>query len=178
MILWLDRFLQKVIRTYRKAVFREKIRCPHRDFTLVGHVHLINRNISLGRDVTIYPDVMFFGDGQIEIGDHVSIGNGTVIYASKSAGVHIGNDTQIAAQCYIIDTDHGIQKGTLMREQENTCEPVHIGSDVWIAANVSVLKGAKICDGAVVGAKALVKGEIPENAIAVGIPAKPIRYRQ
>ena len=57
-------------------------------------------------------------------------------------------------------------------------EKVIIGSDVWLAANVTVLKGSKISDGAVIGAKSLVKGEIPENAIAVGIPAKVIKQRE
>lgn len=178
MILLIDRIIQKVIRSYRKAVFKKNIGCKHKDFHLVGKVNLINRNINLGHNVTIYPDVMFFGDGPIIIGDNVDIGNGTVIYSSKFAGVTIGNNTMIAAQSYIIDTDHGICAGQLMREQENTHAPVEIGNDVWIAANVTVLKGSKIKDGAIIGAKALIKGEIPENAIAVGIPSKIIKYRE
>lgn len=40
-----------------------------------------------------------------------------------------------------------------------------------------MLKGSKIKDGAVIGAQSLVKGEIPENAIAVGIPSKVLKYR-
>ena len=63
-------------------------------------------------------------------------------------------------------------------KEENTHAPVEIGNDVWIAANVTVLKGSKIKDGAIIGAKALVKGEIPENSIAVGIPSKIIKYRE
>ena len=41
---------------------------------------------------------MFFGDGLIEIGDNVDIGNGTIIYSSKSGGVSIGDNSSIAAQ--------------------------------------------------------------------------------
>lgn len=81
-----NRAISKFRRWYRKAVFREAISCPHRDYNLVGDVHVINRNIKLGRHVTIYPGVMFWGDGLIEIGDNVDIGKNTIIYASKSGG--------------------------------------------------------------------------------------------
>lgn len=132
----------------------------------------------MGKNVTIYPEVMFFGDGLITIGDNVDIGNGTVIYASKcGGGVTIGSNTVIAAQCYIIDMDHGTQADKRIVEQTNSVAPVIIGEDVWIAANATVLKGSDIKDGAVIGAKSLVKGEIPENAIAVGIPATVKKYR-
>ena len=177
MLLLFDRVLQKIIRTYRKAVFRKKINCPHKDFNLVGRVTLINTNIKLGKNVTIYPDVMFFGDGEIIIGDNVNIGNNTIIYSSKGGGVSVGDHTMIAAQSYIIDADHGIEGGELISKQACTVEPISIAKDVWIASNVTVLKGSKIGDGAVIGAKALVKGEIPSNAIAVGVPAKVKKYR-
>lgn len=176
-ILLIDRCLNRIKRVYRESVFRAKTGCNHKSFSLVGNVRLINTNIKLGKNVTIYPDVMFFGDGPIEIGDHVTIGNGTIIYASKSGGVTIGSNTAIAAQCYIIDMDHGTVAGKLIGEQPNSVAPVEIGEDVWLAANVTVLKGSKIGNGAVIGAKALVKGTVPPQAIAVGIPAKVIKYR-
>lgn len=77
------------------------IGCNHNDFSIVGDITVINKNIKLGHNVTIYPDVMLFGDGEIVIGDNVDIGNGTIIYSSKDGGVTIGNDTMIAGQCYI-----------------------------------------------------------------------------
>jgi acetyltransferase-like isoleucine patch superfamily enzyme len=40
-----------------------------------------------------------------------------------------------------------------------------------------VLKGADIGPGAIIGANAVVRGEIPENAVAVGVPARVIRTR-
>ena len=71
----------------------------------------------MGNNITIYPDVMFWGNGPIVIGDNVDIGNGTIIYPSKvGGGVIIGNNTVIVAQCYIIDMDHGTNIGTLIRE--------------------------------------------------------------
>ena len=138
---------------------------------------MTNRNINLGHNITIYPGVMFWGDGPIVIGNNVDLGKDTIIYASRNGGVSIGDNTVIAAQCYIIDMDHGIACGELISSQKNTVESVSIGNDVWLAANVTVLKGSMIHDGAIIGAKALIKGEIPENAIAVGVPAKVKKYR-
>ena len=177
MILLLDRIVTKIIRKYRKAVFKKKIGCKHNNFKLVGEGTLINTNVVLGNNVVIYPGVMFYGDGPIVIGNNVEIGNNTVIYSSKEGGIKIGSNTMIAAQSYLIDTDHGISAGELIRKQNNTVAPIEIGEDVWLAAGVKVLKGSIVKNGAVVGAQSLVKGEIPENAIAVGIPAKVIKYR-
>lgn len=84
----------------------------------------------------------------------------------------------IAAQSYIIDMDHGMRSGELVRNQVNTVAPVFIGEDVWIAAGTIILKGSVIRDGAIIGASSLVKGEIPANAIAVGIPAHIINSRK
>ncbi len=178
MLLFVDRVLKKIVRQYRKAVFRKKIKCPHKNFILVDTVYVINTNIRLGKNVSIYPNVMFFGDGPIEIGDNVSIGNNTLIYSSKGGGITIGNDTMIGAQSYITDTDHGTKLGKKMTDQQNSVASVHIGSDVWIAANVTVLKGSVINNGAIVGAKSLLKGTVPENGVAVGIPAKVIKFRE
>lgn len=177
MILIFDRIIQKIIREYRKLVFSKKIKCQHKEFNLVGNITLINNNVKIGKNVTFYPDVMIYGDGPITIGDNVCIGNGTILYASKNGGITIGKDTMIAAQTYIIDCDHGIAAGEPICQQSNVVAPVVIGEGAWLAANVTVLKGSRIGEGAVIGAKSLVKGEIPPNAIAVGIPAKVLKYR-
>lgn len=52
-----------------------------------------------------------------------------------------------------------------------------IGSDVWIGAYSVILAGVKIGDGAVIGANSVVTKDIPPYAIAVGNPAKVIKYR-
>lgn len=85
-LLFCNRVFKKVSSSYRKAVFKHFIKCDHSDFSLVGKITAINPNITLGHNVTIYPDCMFFGDGEIKIGDNVDIGNGTIIYASKIGG--------------------------------------------------------------------------------------------
>lgn len=130
-----------------------------------------------GHHVTLYPGVYLWGQ-HIRIGSNVDIGIGTILYAR--AGLHIGDNTSIAGQCYIIDSNHGTALGTPIREQPMQTAPdgIHIGSDVWIGAQCSILKGARIHDGAVIGANSLVNSEIPANAIAYGTPARVHGYRK
>lgn len=52
-----------------------------------------------------------------------------------------------------------------------------IGHDVWIGARVFVKKGVQIGNGAVIGAGSVVTRDIPAYAIAVGSPARVVRYR-
>ena len=47
----------------------------------------------------------------------------------------------------------------------HTSAPIVIGKNCWIAANVTILKGATIGDNCVIGAGTVVKGEIPDGSI-------------
>lgn len=145
--------------------------------TIKGQVHWNAKNVKVGKNVVIYPGVYLSGSN-IEIGDNVKIGYGTIIFSKN--GVKIGSNTIIAGQCYIIDTNHGIAKINLIQNQElETAEGgIIIGEDVWIASQCSIIKGARIHDHAVIGANSLVNKDIPENAIAFGTPAKVASFRE
>ena len=73
---------------------------------ILGKVYLDNPNIQFGRNVTVFPNVHIFGLGKVTLGDNVSIGDGTIICAAQD--IVIGKNTMIAAQCYIIDCNHGM----------------------------------------------------------------------
>lgn len=178
-VTFLNKVYSKILLILRKRYFKEKTGNSTKTLKILGKIHLINSNVKIGKKCTFYEGVTLFGDGEIIIGDNVSIGQNTLIYSSKEGGgVTIGDHTQIAAQSYIIDTDHSILMGDLIRNNPNTVSPIFIGKDVWIAAGCKILKGSVINDGAIIGAASVVKSEIPENAIAVGIPAKVKKYRE
>ncbi len=178
MIMLINRIINKFQLWWRRASFRAFTKNKKSNVKILGKLTLINSNVKCGKDVVIYPNCMFFGDGQISIGNNVTIGNGTIIYASaNNGGVEIGDGVQIAAHCYIIDMDHGIKKSQPIRKQENTVGPIKIDSEVWIAAGCKILKGSHIESGAVIGANSVVKGHISTDAVAVGAPAKVKKYR-
>ena len=67
--------------------------------------------------------------------------------------------------------------GKLVKHHDE--EPVKVGNDVWIGQGVSIVRkpGLTVGDGAVIGAGAVVTKSVPPYAIAVGVPARVVRYR-
>jgi len=113
---------------------------------------------------------------QISIGARTTVGYHTFIFASEN--ITIGHDCLIAPFVYLVDSDHSIAKGTNINQQPNNTAAITIGNDVWIASNVTVLKGTTIGDGAVIAANSVVKGDVGENEIWGGSPAKKIGDRK
>jgi len=152
----------------------------------------VGRRLSVGHGV----HVRVAHDAKIRIGDRVSLGTGVILSVGSKATFEIGNDvyvghytligaelsiaigerTLIAEHCSIRDHDHDVS-AISMQSASLVCSPVCIGEDSWIARGVAVLKGARIGEGSVIGANAVVRGAIPENAIAVGVPARVVRER-
>ncbi|MFC2097905.1 CatB-related O-acetyltransferase, partial [Bacteroidota bacterium] len=56
-------------------------------------------------------------------------------------------------------------------------EKILIENDVWLGANVIIVDGVKIGNGAMIGAGAVVTKDVPPYAIMGGVPAKIIKYR-
>lgn len=90
-------------------------------------------------------------------------------------GLHPSNGISSSAMFYSTSKLNGmtLSKDDKYVERKHT----FIGNDVYIGTNVFVLDGVHIFDGAVIGAGAVVTKDIPPYAIAVGVPAKVIKYR-
>lgn len=132
--------------------------------------------IEIGHNVTINRYAYLQGgQGGIKLGDRVEINNQTLI--DGSGGVEIGCDTLIGPGVRIISYQHGYMAGSLIRLQPSICAPITIGKGAWIGANAVILAGVTIGEGAIVGAGAIVTKDIPDNAIAIGVPAKIKSYR-
>ncbi|RZT96494.1 acetyltransferase-like isoleucine patch superfamily enzyme [Ancylomarina subtilis] len=138
-----------------------------------------NCNIKLGRKVTLeYNCLLLAGrEGKLQIGDSSSVSYGTTINAGFG-NITIGSKTMISANCYIISSDHNIHDKLSVVDSNHIIEDILIGNNVWIGANVVITKGCKIGDGAIIGAGSVITSDIPAMAIAVGTPAKVIKYRQ
>lgn len=135
-------------------------------------------NLSLGDKVMFKEGVRIcptHPGASISIGNWTTIGHHTFMFAKTE--IIIGENCLIAPFCYLIDNDHGIEPGQLIREQPMLAAPIYIGNDVWLGAGSVVTKGVTIGDGAVIGARSVVTRDVPANAIVAGSPAKLIRYR-
>ena len=137
----------------------------------------MNKNVKIGNHVQLYPNVCFFGEGEIIIGDEVKIGNNVIINATKESQVIIGDKTIIAGNTYIIDCNHNIDREIPIQKQGVTADVVEIGEDVWIGASCVIGKGAHIGKGCVIGANSFVNGIIPPFSIAAGSPARVLNER-
>ncbi len=113
---------------------------------------------------------------KLYIGNNVVIGRHNMLTVKDT--VTIGDFTRMGAYVQIIDHNHGIDKNHLIADQKAIIEPVSIGKDVWVGAGAKVLSGVTIGDGAIIGSNAVVTHSIPDYAIAVGMPAKVIKYRE
>ena len=133
-------------------------------------------SIVIGAGTEIGPCVQLVAQGgALRIGAGGFIGQGCVIVSH--AAVAIGDDALIAEYVTIRDQDHRFPAGGKIRESGFSCAPVSIGADVWIGTKASVLKGASIGDGAVVGAHSLVKGAVAAGAVVAGVPARQTASR-
>ncbi|MDM8144873.1 acyltransferase [Bacteroides eggerthii] len=161
-------------RMYRIYISEKKVFSDMDEIEIYGKFFLNSKKIINGKKVKLWPGVHISGDN-IKIGNNVQIGYGTILLACK--GITIGSNTQIAAQCYIIDTNHGMKYGELMQSQPLESEAIEIGDDVWIGAQCTVLKGVKIGSHAVIAANSVVNKDVPPYAIVAGSPAKIIKSR-
>ncbi|MFD1871213.1 acyltransferase [Hymenobacter bucti] len=138
--------------------------------------------VAIGKNCILEKGIFFKYDGtwqqgpSIRIQDDSFIGTGCEFNIRMS--IDIGKGALIASGCRFVDHDHGIAAGRPMRFQDGPEQAIVIGEDVWIGANVVVLKGVSIGNGAIVAAGAIVTKSILPNEIWAGVPAKKIGQRQ
>lgn len=110
----------------------------------------------------------------------VNLGREVHIYGSVSWGtepwiITIGNNVHITNGVSFITHDGGT---LLFRNQIPDLEitkPIKIGNDVYIGNDVLILPGVTVGNKVVIGAGAVVTHSIPDNSVAVGVPARVIK---
>ena len=121
--------------------------------------------------VLIHPDAV--------IGKNVSIDIGTVVMA----GVVINSETEIGKGCIIntsasVDHDCKIHDYVHVSVGAHIAGTVEIGDNTWLGIGSTVSNNVAIAKNSIIGAGAVVIKDIPENCVAVGAPAKPIKFKE
>lgn len=179
----------------RNYVRRRAYHIPDSTVRIGRNVQITSSNFSLGSNTVLHDNVRIRGEvtigetckihqyalidargGSVSIGSNCSVNDYCVFYGMGH--LSIGNDVRIATHTVIVTSDHIFtDPENLIRLQGLELQSVTIEDNVWIGMNVTILGGVHIGYGAVIGAGAVVTKSIPAWAVAVGNPAKVIRYR-
>lgn len=114
-------------------------------------------------------------NGSITIGRGTEVGSGTVF--NSGGTTNIGNHCMLASFVNINSSSHGIIKSQYIKEQNHIHGIVNVGDDVWIGSYSTILMDSIVGNGAVIGSHSVVKGEVKDFAVAVGVPARQIKIR-
>ena len=156
--------LRSVGRAYRAIVRRWRTRRLCRRLAACGPYFVLE-----GRAMISHPQ-------QVRVGANVHLGDG--LWAQTAGGLTIGDNVIISHRCTIHTVNHDIRyPDALPYGTRYIHKPVVIESHVWVGMDVIITPGSHIGEGAVIGMGAVVAGEIPPLAIAVGNPARVIKYR-
>ncbi len=131
----------------------------------------IGSGVFLGRNT-----ILSCKNGDIELGDHANLGFNCEIFSGSR--VTVGANALFAAYCYLIGGDHDRTDASVpVSQQRRTSRGVEVGAGVWMGAGAKVMDGVRIGADAIVGAGAVVRSDVPERAVAVGIPARLVGAR-
>lgn len=169
--------------------FSPSVTLYHPDVRFGQHVFLGDRVVLFSRDGTgaiqlddrahVYQETFLeTGEGgQICIGADSSVHSRCQLMAYKGS-IRIGQGVAIAQGCALYPFDHGMEPGRPIRSQPLVSKgDIEIGDEAWLGTGVVVLSGVRIGAGAAVAAGSVVTRDVPDNAIAAGVPARVVWRR-
>ena len=137
------------------------------------------RRVTLGAGATLAPNVSLRNGERITIGARTQIGERVYLWAGDESGsITIGEHCRFGPEVFITASDYGLLPDQPIAYQERQERDVVIGDDVWLGARAFVGAGVTIGSGSVVSAGSVVTKSLPENSVAVGIPARIVRRRE
>ena len=167
------------------------------DATIYHNDLRLGRHVFIGDAVTIFQSenggpielgdfTRVYGHGLLETGagGSITVGANSRIHRgchliSYEAPIRIGNDVGIAQNCALYSYDHGMHPDMPISLQPLQSKgPVVIEDHAWVGTGVIILSGVHIGVGAIVASGAVVTQDIPDGAIAAGVPARVIKMRK
>ena len=136
-----------------------------------------NRGIEIGPGAFLgRGTILSCKDGDITLGDHANLGFHCEIFSGST--VTVGAHALFAAQVYLVGGGHSFETSDVaVIDQPRTSHGILLGDNVWLGAGAKVLDGVRIGKDVVVGAGAVVNADLPDGAIAAGVPARVLRER-
>jgi acetyltransferase-like isoleucine patch superfamily enzyme len=128
--------------------------------------------MKIGRGSAIHTNARFYNASNIIIGQDSVIGEGVVLDGREK--LTIGNHVDFASEVMVYNGEHDVNDPSF----KAVFAPVEIEDYVFIGPRAIILPGVKIKRGAIVAAGAVVNGDVEENMIVGGVPAKPIKERE
>lgn len=133
-----------------------------------------NVDVWIGDKVRGQFQLVCHDNSTVKIGDRSSA-TGLILYAKRSE-FSCGVDCMFSSEVILQTSDqHGIVDLETGAFTQADYAETHVGDHVWIGRRVTLLPGSRIGSGSVVGTCAVVPGSIPENSVAVGVPARVVR---
>lgn len=110
--------------------------------------------------------------------EHSRIGRRATIMTMGESKFIMKRESGAAEGLTVITSNHHQKIGEFRQNNsDNIYNDIVVEEDVWIGANVTLLPGAHIGRGAIIGACSVVTKEIPPYAVAVGNPARVIKIK-
>lgn len=131
---------------------------------------LTNSNLIIGRNANVEIQKLSLNynvhirvreNAKFEVGRGVCFNNGCIITCRKH--INIGDRCSFGPNVMIFDNDHDIYSKNYI--DTYVCDYIIIGNNVWVGANVVILKGVKIWDNAVIAAGSIVRHDVPNDVI-------------
>lgn len=129
-----------------------------------------------GDNVAIYTGVHLHNLAKMRFGSNVKIGE--MCFIGAAGGVTIGNDVSVAHGSSILTEAHDYRQAGPLRDTDVLLHPITIGDGSWVGAGVRVLSGVRIGRGVAIGAGSVVTHDVPDDAVAAGVPARVLRSRE
>lgn len=142
--------------------------------------YVIGRSkINVGKHTKLHPTVILREAQRISIGHDCLINHNNVLQGGKKdAVIQIGNYVHTGANVMMFAFNHSFDRIDIPSIKQNYYDgSIIIEDDVWIGAGSIILAGVHIGKGVIIGAGSVVNKDIPDYAIAVGVPAKVVKFR-